>query len=93
VRLVRRIQPELTIWFHQPQGLVRAWGQSVTAGKRYAELAGMRFRAIRWPAGTGPNWQNHTFPATSSFVVELPAGHLSRASAQRHTRAVLALAP
>lgn len=91
-RLIRRIRPDFTIWFHQPQALVRAWGPSVPAGRRYARLAGMRFRAIRWPAGTAPNWQNHRFRGTSAFVVELPAGSLSPAAAARHARAVLALA-
>jgi len=51
----------------------------------------MRFRAIRWPRGTAPNWQNHRFPEASSFVVELPAGPLTRAAANRQARAVLAL--
>jgi Zinc carboxypeptidase/Penicillin-insensitive murein endopeptidase len=90
-RLVERLRPELTIWFHQPQGLVRAWGPSVAVGRRYARLAGMRFRAIRWPAGTAPNWQNHRFRGTSSFVVELPAGPLTPAAAARQAGAVLAL--
>jgi hypothetical protein len=52
----------------------------------------MPFRAIRWPAGTGPNWQNHRFPGTSAFVVELPAGQMTSAAADRHARAILALA-
>ena len=90
-RLIRRIKPSITIWFHQPQALVRAWGPSRSAARRYARLAGMRFRAIRWPRGTAPNWQNHRFPGTSSFVVELPGGSLTTAAANRHARAVLAL--
>jgi Zinc carboxypeptidase/Penicillin-insensitive murein endopeptidase len=90
-RLIQRLRPSVTIWFHQPQGLVRAWGQSRPAAREYARLAGMRFRAIRWPRGTAPNWQNHRFPGTSSFVVELPAGPLTPAAANRHARAVLAL--
>jgi protein MpaA len=90
-RLIRRIEPSLTIWFHQPQALVRAWGPSKPAARRYARLAGMRFRAIRWPRGTAPNWQNHRFPGTSSFVVELPAGPLTPAAANRQARAVLTL--
>ena len=89
--LVRRIRPEITIWFHQPQGLVRAWGPSIPAAREYARLAGMRFRAIRWPRGTAPNWQNHRFPGASSFVVELPPGPLTPAAANRQARAVLAL--
>ena len=91
VRLIRRIKPSVTIWFHQPQALVRAWGQSVPAARSYARLSGMRFRPIRWPRGTAPNWQNHRFPGTSSFVVELPAGPLTAAEANRQARAVLAL--
>jgi protein MpaA len=91
VRLVRRVRPAITIWFHQPQGLVRAWGDSIPEARRYAHLAGMKFDAIRWPRGSAANWQNHAFPATSSFVVELPAGPLSRAAAARQARAVLAL--
>jgi protein MpaA len=88
---MRRIRPSVTIWFHQPQALVRAWGPSRPAARRYARLAGMRFRAIRWPRGTAPNWQNHRFPGTSSFVVELPAGPLTPGAANRQARAVLAL--
>ena len=91
VRLIRRIKPSVTIWFHQPQALVRAWGQSMPAARRYARLSGMRFRPIRWPRGTAPNWQTHSFPGTSSFVVELPAGPLTPAAANRQARAVLAL--
>jgi protein MpaA len=89
-RLILRLRPDVTIWFHQPQAIIRAWGRSVPAARRYARLAGMRFRAIRWPAGTAPNWQNQRLHMVS-FVVELPAGPLSSASASRHARAVLAL--
>ncbi|MBA2476307.1 MAG: penicillin-insensitive murein endopeptidase [Actinobacteria bacterium] len=90
--LIERIRPELTIWFHQPQGLVRAWGGSVPAARRYARLAGVPYRSLRWPPGTAPNWQNHRFPGTSSFVVELPPGRLPGAAARRHAAAILRLA-
>ncbi len=86
--LVRRIRPDVTIWYHQPQKLVRAWGQSRWMARRYARLAGARYRSIRWPHGTAPNWQNHRFPASRSFVVELAPGPLSAARAARHARAV-----
>ncbi len=77
-RIVHALEPAATIWFHQYRGerpFVRAWGQSVAAGRRFATLARMPFRLIRWPAGTGPNWQNHRF-AAPAFVVELPQGRL-----------------
>ena len=91
-RLVRDLHPELTIWYHQPQTLVRAWGQSVPAARKYARFAGMRFEKIRWPHGTAPNWQNHHFPGTSSFVVELPPGALSAHAARHQAYAVMRLA-
>src|SRR5262249_45893480 len=74
VALVRALRPEVTIWFHQPQGFVRAWGPSVTTARRFAALAGYPYRSIGWPYGTASNWQNHRFPGTASFVIELPPG-------------------
>jgi murein peptide amidase A len=91
-RLVLRLEPDVTLWFHQPQALVRAWGQSIETARRYARLARVPYRSIRWPAGTAPNWQNHRFPGTASFVVELPSGPLSAAAAARYARAVRLLA-
>jgi murein peptide amidase A len=91
-RLILRIRPDVTIWFHQPQALVRAWGGSVPTARRYARLAGVPYRSIRWPNGTAPNWQNHRFPGTASFVVELPPGPLLGRAAARYARAVRALA-
>jgi protein MpaA len=90
--LILRIRPTITIWFHQPQSLVRAWGPSIAAGRRYARFASEPFRALRWPNGTGPNWQNHRFRGSASFVVELPPGELSVSAVRRHARAILQLA-
>jgi murein endopeptidase len=91
-RLVLAVRPQVTIWFHQPQAVVRAWGPSVPVARRYARVARMPYRSIRWPPGTAPNWQNHRFPGTTSFVVELPAGRLPARAAARHAAAVLGLA-
>jgi protein MpaA len=77
-QVIRAVRPAATIWFHQYRGdrpFVRAWGQSLEGGRHFARLARMPFRAMRWPVGTGPNWQNHDFGG-SAFVVELPRGEL-----------------
>jgi hypothetical protein len=77
-RLIRAVRPAATVWFHQYRGerpFVRAWGQSLAGGRHFARLARMPFRAMAWPAGTGPNWQNHNFGG-AAFVVELPPGAL-----------------
>ena len=86
--LVRRVRPDVTIWYHQPQALVRAWGPSRATARRYARLAREPYRSLRWPNGTAPNWQNHAFPGAASFVVELPAGRISDARASRHAHEV-----
>jgi hypothetical protein len=90
-KLILRLRPAITIWFHQPQGIVRAWGGSIPAGRRYARLAQVPFRRLRWPSGSASNWQNHRFHHASSFVVEFPAGPLSPAPAEPYARAVIAL--
>jgi protein MpaA len=89
--VVERLRPDVTIWFHQPQALVRAWGPSVGVARVYARLAGMPYRSLRWPHGTGPNWQNHRRPGDAAFVVELPPGPLPRGAAERHVDAILGL--
>jgi murein peptide amidase A len=90
-RIVHRLRPESTIWFHQHHGrrpFVRAWGQSAPAARRFARLAAIPFRLLPWLDGTAPNWQNHRFPGTSSFVVELPRGRLAPRLRQRVARAL-----
>lgn len=90
-RIVRALEPAATIWFHQFRGrrpFVRAWGQSIEAGRHFARLSRMPFRAMRWPAGTGPNWQNHRSTAPA-FVVELPRGRLTPEMRGRLSKALV----
>ena len=90
-RLIRALRPDVTLWFHQEsQRLVRAWGPSVPVARTYGRLAGEPFYRLPWLDGTAPNWQNHHFPGTSSFVVELPSA--GPAHADRHGRAIFDLA-
>jgi protein MpaA len=88
MRLIRRLRPDVTIWFHQPQALVRAWGRSVHVARRFARLAGMRFRRLRWPPGAATAWQNTTMPRTRAFVVELHPGELGIRGAGPYTAAI-----
>jgi hypothetical protein len=89
--LIAWLRPDVTIWFHQPQSVVRAWGGSVSIARRYARLARAPFRALPWPPGTAPRWQN-TRLGQRSFVVELPPGPLAPSAVRRYADAVLALA-
>jgi len=88
--LIRQIHPWLSVWYHQPQGLVRAYGGSVGVGRAYARLARARYRTIVWPPGTAARWQNGA--GERSFVVELGPGRLGPQVAARHVHAILALA-
>jgi protein MpaA len=90
--LILRVRPDVTIWFHQPLALVRAWGRSVPDARRFAAAAALPFRRLPWLAGTAPNWQNHAFGRGSSFVVELAPGALAAAGARRLADAVRAVA-
>jgi len=89
-KLVLRLRPDVTIWFHQPQATVRAWGRSQATARRYATLAGVPYRTLAWPPGSASRWQNGI--GQISFVVELPGGELSDASARRYADAVIQLA-
>jgi protein MpaA len=88
-RLIRALHPDITVWFHQEaEPMVRAWGPSVPAARRFARLltplryTSAPFRRLPWLPGTAPNWQNHRFPETASFVVELPPGPLPDSDAR-----------
>jgi len=94
MRLVRTLRPAVTVVFHQHQDVVRAWGRSRATARRFSALLGglLPYRAWQWPYGTAANWQNHAFPGTAAFVVELPAGSVPPALVPRYVRALRALA-
>ena len=94
VRLVRALRPAVTVFFHQHEDVVRAWGESRATARRFAALLGgvLPYRSVPWPYGTASNWQNHAFPGTASFVVELPAGPVPPSVVPRYVRALRELA-
>jgi len=92
VALIEALRPQITIWFHQHEDVVRAWGGSVATARRFAALAHFPYRSIEWPYGTASNWQNHKFPGTVSFVVELPAGTVPESRLGTWVHAIRALA-
>jgi murein peptide amidase A len=72
-RLVLREEPEVTIWFHQPFGLVDRPDGDPFAARRFSRLVGLPLVRLRGPyPGSASRWQNHRFPRSSAFVVELP---------------------
>lgn len=89
--LVRRIEPDLTIWFHQPFGLVDRSGGAPAVERRFAALVGLPYRGIPRPPGSVSSWQNRTWPRSTAFVAELPA-FVGAPLISRATRAVRTLA-
>ncbi len=93
-RLVERIKPNVTIWYHQP------WGQVLLpchgparVQKRYAHLAHWPTKRCRGQHlhGTATSWQNHHLKGRA-FVVELRDRELSDRQARRHARAAVKVA-
>jgi protein MpaA len=91
-RFVLRLRPAITIWYHQHARLVDDSGGDRAIERRYARMVGLPFRHFGDVPGSITGWQNTTFRRDTAFVVELPAGRLSRAARVRHVNAVLALA-
>jgi protein MpaA len=90
--LITRERPRVTIWFHQHMDLVeRTRGADPQVIRRYARTARMRIRTLPRLPGTASRWQEHVLPATTSFVVELPAGRLAPTAVRRHVAAVAAV--
>ncbi len=91
-RLIRRLRPAVSIWYHQHAALVDTSGGSVALERRYASIAGLPLKDYGTRPGSITSWQDATFPRDTAFVVELPAGALTGDEVARHVRAVLALA-
>ena len=92
-RLIERIQPMLTIWFHQPLDLVDGPKNAPVLERRFARLTGLPLKQLRGPyPGTATSWERHTIPGAVAFVAELPKGKLSAGRVNRFVRAVLMVA-
>jgi protein MpaA len=90
-RLILRIRPEVTIWFHQPFGIVDRPPGNPFVARRYAQLSGLPLVRLpgRYP-GSASRWQNHELPRSTAFVVELPSA-VGGALSRRATAAVRSL--
>ena len=91
MRLVQRISPGITIWFHQPLGLVDRSGGDARIERRYARLVRLPLVELGRLHGTATSWENHRDPASTAFVVELPGGPLAPRDASRFASAVTEL--
>lgn len=93
IGFVREIEPQVSIWYHQPWGAVLACRGRPAIAAGYAKLVRMRTscRGKGLP-GTVISWENAELPGTSAFVVELPAGPIKGRAARRHASAAITVA-
>jgi murein peptide amidase A len=87
-RLIQRVRPAVTVWYHQHEDLVDMAGGDRGVARRYAQLSGLPARCLPFLPGTASAWSNHRLPGTTAFVVELPAGPVRGAALRRQLRAV-----
>lgn len=88
-KLIRRIRPATSIWFHQHLNVVDESGGDLRVERRFARLTGMRTARLARDPGSVTGWENRTFPGTTAFVVELPAGPVPAQRLGVFTRAIL----
>ncbi len=94
VAFIERIQPDLTLWYHQDLFRISPGrGRDGEVRARYAELTGLPVLAITGGIYTGvaATWERNTIAGSIAFVVELGAT-LSEAEAADHAAAVVAVA-
>jgi protein MpaA len=87
-RLIERVRPSVSIWFHQHLNVVDDSSGSVVLERRFARAAGLRLARLTQEQGSAVTWESHCFPHGSAFVVELPAGALAPPAVSRFARAV-----
>ena len=87
-RLILRLRPVVSIWFHQHLALVDESGGAVDVERRFAQVAGLPLRRLARYPGSVTTWQDHAFPGTTAFVVELPAGAVPALRVKRYVRAI-----
>lgn len=90
IRFLHTLRPAISIWFHQHLDVVDLSGGNAGVERRYARMVGLQARRLPRYPGSVTTWQNHVFPGTTAFVVELPRVLPAR-SAERYADAALAL--
>lgn len=88
-RLILRLQPFVTIWFHQPLGVVGRTKSSSVLQRRFARLSGLPLKRLPSYPGSATSWERRAIPVTTAFVVELPGGKMGARAVSRYARTVL----
>ncbi len=90
-RLILRVHPAVSIWFHQHENLVDDSSGNRALERRFAEAVELPVHSLARYGGSVVTWESARFPGTSPFVVELPPESLSPAAVESFVDAVLAV--
>jgi N-acetylmuramoyl-L-alanine amidase len=91
MRLVQRIRPRVTVWYHQALRMVVRSSGDAALERLYSRGSGLPRRRLPPYPGTAVSWQNHGFRGDTAFVVELDDS-VSGSEAARNARTFMALA-
>lgn len=89
--LIKRLRPQVSIWFHQPLDVVDEAGGSKPLERRFASAVGFSMKRLRREPGSAVGWENHILRGSTAFVVELPDRRLSTPAINRFAWAVVAV--
>jgi protein MpaA len=91
-KLVKRIKPDVSIWYHQHANLVDTSLGDLAPKRLYSQMTGVPLHDYGTRPGSITSWQSTAYPSSAPIVVELPAGKPSYGAVRKHANAVLALA-
>jgi murein peptide amidase A len=87
-KLIRRLRPSVSIWFHQHRQLVDESGGAIGIERRFGQAVGLPVQRLPRFTGSVTTWQDHAFPRTTAFVVELPPNPVPTLRIARYVRAI-----
>jgi N-acetylmuramoyl-L-alanine amidase len=91
MRLVDRIKPRVSVWYHQALRMVVRSGGDPALERLYSRGSGLPRRSLPPYPGTVVSWQNSRFRGDTAFVAELD-GAVGASEAARNARTFMALA-
>jgi protein MpaA len=86
---IRRVRPELTLWLHQPYGLIDDSQGPLWAERMLSRTTGLPLARLSDFPGSAIGWEDHLIPA-SAFDLELP-GQLSEPATCHYAAAIRTL--
>jgi protein MpaA len=90
-KLVKRVRPQVSIWFHQPLDVVDESGAARVPARRFASAVGFSVARLPREPGGAVGWENHVLRGAKAFVVELPHRRLATPAVGRFAWAVVAV--